>query len=209
MKIPKMLPAIIILVVVLGTVAMYLRGGGENPFSDIFGVTQEATIALTVVYDDGTEKDYSVTDLSVSSLTITEPVSNRVIKEIRANVQVKADWTGEYKSQSTTGTLKLFNAEWTSAVNTYRFSYTNDLIKGQWVTIASVTYSNMALELWTVNGDNALRIAAALTVKVNFQDGTSDTMDGSGAVNFHVLKGAETGGALTLVNVSVQRTIIE
>jgi hypothetical protein len=229
-KVPKILPTVIVLVLVLVTVSFALRGRGEDPFG-FLRADKQATIELTVVYDDGSVRDFSAVDLSVTSLQITDE-SGKVISEIRANVRVKVDWEGTYESQLTSGSVKFYqdsvgsstNDPWDylegghlsvvspvagmTLKNTYRFTYANDLSKGAWVTIASVTYSNLALETWTDTGANSIQVIANLEVTVTFTDGSTDSMTGGGGTIFIVNKGtpaAPTGG-LTLVDVGVVKT---
>lgn len=247
-KLPKNIYALaLVLIVVLVTASVALRvRNGDDPLdglddivSGLLGVEDQATIELTVVYEDDTERTFSAVDLSVTSLQITDE-SGGIVKEIRANVKVKVDWEGTYASQITSGKIQLYHdytitdpgispwdpsyddpwATMDSVVspvsgmtlkNTHSFTYSNDLPQGSWATIASITYSNLALETWTVTGMNHIQIIANLEVTISFTDGSMDSMEGGGGTIFNLEKGTTptTSGALTILDVGVAKTVFD
>ncbi len=98
-----------------------------------------------------------------------------------------------------------------SLKNTHSFTYNNELVKNSWVTIVSVTYSNLALERWASSGENEIQIIANLEVTVTFSDGSTDSVEGGGGTLFILNKGstATTSGSLTLVDVGVIKTLLD
>lgn len=195
-KVKTPLLGVLIVVVIVAVAILALGLGGM--------FTGQASISLTIIYDDGTKREVNPQDNPLGLITplkITDS-SGKSVSRVDFTVQVKASYTGTVSSASYAGSA-IYVAVDQSTKKTYGESvFSGTPTSGSWATVASGSVSGSDLNTWaTTTGSHQLNITPMVVLKLTFTDGRSESKDASCQGSWAFNK--EVDGSFTSLSVQV------
>jgi len=164
-----------IAIIVVGAIYTYnLTGSAE--FNGLIGT------GFKINYEDGTTLEvdpFTNSFLGIFNTMSVRDSSGTAVSTIEWYTNTKVGWTGERTSHAITGTIKIYVNDVQKAI--YDISYSSTLNKDTLTRIKDALVSSSDLEDWAGDATSAtFKVVSELTVTMNFADGETSSMSGTG-----------------------------
>lgn len=173
----------------------------------------QAAVALTIVYEDGTEEviDPEEDWTSYFSPLAIKTTTGTPITGVKYKVQVKPVFTGEVTSVSYANCKIYVAVDMSTKTTVASSAFSGSLSSSTWNTVASGTISASQLGTWAGDdGKHMLNVSPQLSISLTFEAGNTITRSASCSAAWSYLKEPATSstpdGTYTSLSVQVAHT---